>query len=423
MRIQTRYRTIVTPPDLVNNPLHASLKNLEAAGTENSIPLTWERAEDFSVYDDHGNRYLDFTSGIFVTNAGHANPAIKKAIQAQLDANLLFSYNYPTRLRERFLRRLLELSPSHFEKVLLLMTGSEATDVAYKLIKRWGDANGRRYIITFRGAYHGRCLSCELLSKGPDYAAWSRVHDADIVFLDFPYEGGTFDPARLPPAREIAAFFLETFQGWGAWMYPPAYFHDLTRFAREAGALLCFDEMQAGFWRLGPIYGYLTYDPEVRPDLLCLGKAISSSLPIAAVLTTRGIADLDRCLDLHGTHSGNPLCVAAALANLDFLADPAFQAAHRERCQVFEGEMAGLAGAPLLQRVNARGMIAGLIFRETATATAVVHACIRRGMLPVCTNRESIKLAPPLTMPPDAIREGVQVLREALAEVAAAQPA
>src|SRR3989338_9495074 len=102
------------------------------------------------------------TSGIFVANAGHANPAVKNAIRNQLNSDLLFSYNYPTAIRQKFLTKLLSISPPHFDKALLLNSGSEAVGASYKLIKLWAKKHSRKYIITFKGNYHGQGLSNDL---------------------------------------------------------------------------------------------------------------------------------------------------------------------------------------------------------------------------------------------------------------------
>lgn len=419
MEIRTKYRTMVRRPGLSGTPLSKDISSMEPSAVGPVIPLTWVKAVDFSVYDDCGNKYIDMTSGIFVANAGHSNPQIKKALKKQIDSDQLFTYNYPTRIKQQLLKKLLSISPAHFDRVDLLMTGSEAVDAAYKLMKLWAKKNKRRYIITFKGSYHGRGLSNDQICGSPTKADWSGVKDKDVKFLEFPYEGTEkFDPSLLPPPDQIAAFMLETFQGWGAWFYPPGYVNDLYAFAKKAGALLCFDEMQAGFYRLGTVYGYMTYGKEIRPDILCVGKGISSSLPVAAVITRKEIAEIDPSADLHGTHSGNPLCCAAALANVEFLSSPRQLARLKAASKVFEAEMSSMAALPGVKRVNARGMIAALIFESAELATAVVNECIRNGLLPVCTRKNSVKLAPPLTMPPQAIREAAEVLRAAILKCA-----
>ena len=413
MRVNTKYRKIRSAFSLSNNKVYRSINGMEPKSVVNTIPLTWARAKDFSIVDPEGNTFIDLTCGIFVANSGHSNPAIKKAIKDQIDSDLLFSYNYPTEIKEKFLKKLLQLAPKYFNRVALLNTGSEAVDLAYKIMKVYGKKTKKKYIVTFTGSYHGRGLSNDLICGAKDKATrWSGVTDKYVRFIEFPYEEGTkFDPKKLPPAGEIAGFMLETFQGWGTWFYPKQFLRDLYKFARKNKALVCFDEMQAGFYRLGPIFGYMTYGKDIQPDIICVGKAITSSLPLAAVISRRELVDIDKA-DMHGTQSSNPLCLAAALANIKFLS--ANIAKFRKVMKVFESEMNKLTEFGIVKKVNARGMIAGIIFDETEPATAIVKNCIRNGVLPVCTNRNSIKIAPPLTITLPALREAVSVLRAAI---------
>ena len=415
MAIKTKHREIKDGFS-IDSTLFDALAKMEPKATQQFIPLTWKKAVDFSVWDGHGNKWIDLTSAIFVANAGHANPKIKQAIKDQVDTDLLFAYNYPTEIKYKFISKLLELSPKHFNRVTLLNSGSEAMDITYRLVKQYGKVPKKKYIITFTGAYHGRGLSNELISGNKEKASsWSGISDSDIVFLNFPYdEKNIFDSSQLPPADQIAGFILETFQGWGAWFYPKGFVNEIYTLAQKHGALLCFDEMQAGFYRLGPLYGYMTYGEEIRPDIIALGKGISSSLPLSAVLSREDIVDLDPKADLHGTHSGNAMCCAASLANIEFLNSLEEVQKRTKTNAVFTTELQSLTSSPLIKQVNVRGMIAALIFHKTEEASRVVRGCIESGVLPVCTNRESIKIAPPLTITEDAIREFVGVIKSFL---------
>ncbi|MBF0405781.1 MAG: aminotransferase class III-fold pyridoxal phosphate-dependent enzyme [Candidatus Riflebacteria bacterium] len=415
MKIKTKNRQIENLEMLQKNILFDEISNYEASAAIRQLPITWEKALDFSVFDDKKNKWIDLTSGIFVTNSGHSNSKINEMIKKQLDSNLVFSYNYPTNIKKEFLKKLFDISPKYFNKAILLMTGSEAVDAAYKLIKMHGKKEKRRYIISFKGSYHGRGLSNDLISGGKEKSGWANVKDDDVVFLDFPYnEDDSFSPEALPSSSEISAFFLETFQGWGAWFYPSKFISDLYSYAKSSNILVCFDEMQAGFYRLGPVYGYMTYGKHIQPDIICIGKAISGSLPIAAVLSRKEVIDISTNADLHGTHSGNPLCCAAALANLEFLTELANTDEFKLRLRTFEKGVTALSKMPILKKVNVRGMIAGLIFDTAEIATKIVIELISQGVLPVCTNRNSIKLAPPLTISIDALEEAICVIGKVL---------
>jgi 4-aminobutyrate aminotransferase/(S)-3-amino-2-methylpropionate transaminase len=158
----------------------------------------------------------------------------------------------------------------------------------------------------------------------------------------------------------------------------------------------------------------MTYGENIKPDLICLGKGISSSLPMAAVLGTKEVIDIDLGANLSGTHAGNALGSAACVANLNFLTDDRFQEELKKRSRVFEERSQKLLKYNCVTHVNARGMVAGIVFDTVERTNKIVFDCIENGVLPVCTFRESIKLGPPLTIPIEAINESFDVLEECI---------
>ena len=151
-KVKTNHRSINDGYSLKQNKLHDKRYSTETEANGHQVPVVWDRAYDYNVFDKDDNKWIDMTSGIFVTNAGHSNPEIKKAIKDQVDADLIFAYQYITEIRQQYVDKLLNASPDHFEKSILLNTGSEATDAAYRLIKSWAKKNNKKYIITFNGS-------------------------------------------------------------------------------------------------------------------------------------------------------------------------------------------------------------------------------------------------------------------------------
>jgi len=406
--IETKHRIIRDDFKLWDDERDSVRYKYESTSINPQSPIWWDKAKDFSIFDKDGNKWIDFSSGIFVANAGHSNPEINDAIKKQLDDDMGYSYQYYTEIRRQFTEKLLDCSPDHFEKVVLLNSGSEATDAAYRLIKIWAKKNNKKYIVSFNGSYHGRVLGADLLCGKKDSTDWSNVVDDDIVFIDFPYDkDSAFDPSVLPPAEEIAAFFIETYQGRTAQMYPKPYLQDLYNFAKKNGALVCFDEIQAGFYRMGELYGYMTYG-DYKPDIVCLGKGITSSLPMSAVLSTKELIDVDT--NLSSTHAGNALCCAAGLANLNYLTSEKFQKELSERIEVFEDRLRILEKYDSVSYVNIRGMVAAIILKDPKEADRVVDFCFNNGIFPVNTWSDSIKLGPPLTISVEAINEAFDVI-------------
>jgi len=377
------------------------------------MPVKWFKAKDFNVYDDKGNKWIDMTSGIFVTNAGHSNTHINRAIKDQVDFDLTFSYQYNNDVRDKFIKKLFEISPPHYNKVVLLNSGSEVTDAAYRLIKIWGKKHNKKYIVTYSGSYHGHVLGSDLIGGTSTSTDWCNFKDKEIWFLPFPKDNEELNLNDLPPLDEIAAFFLETYQGWSAWMYPQKYIDKLYQTSRDNNILFCFDEVQAGFYRMGKLYGYMTYG-DYKPDIITLGKGLTSSLPLAALLSTKDIIDLDSDVNLSGSQAGNAICCAAGLANLKFLTDELFQKDFKKRVELFERLNKELEKEDGVDVVNVKGMVSAIIVKDGDMGNYVTKRCVNHGVLPVWTKRESVKLGPPLTISESAIVESMGVIRDSI---------
>ena len=215
----------------------------------------------------------------------------------------------------------------------------------------------------------------------------------------------------MPPLDEIASFFLETYQGWGAWMYPKKYIDKLYQVSRDNNILFCFDEVQSGFYRMGELYGYMTYG-DYKPDMIALGKGLTSSLPLSALLSTKEIIDLNPNINLSGSQAGNAICCAAGLANLEFLTDESFQKDFQNRVELFEKLNKELEQEDGVEVVNVKGMVSAIIVKDGDMGNYVIENCVKNGVLPVWTKRESIKLGPPLTISESAIVESMGVVKD-----------
>lgn len=440
-RVETAWRRIVTPfPVPESLPLFADLEKYESTSMHGQLPVVWDRAEGCQVFDPWGNIWLDFTSTIFVANAGHGNPEIIRAIEDQLQKPLLHTYSYANTPRVEYVKLLATTAPAGLDKVFLLSAGTEATECALKLMRLDGRRRGKRRpgIVCFEGNWHGRTMGAQMLSNNAEQKAWIGYQDPNIFHLPFPYPWRDIgDPAAyfrdafadlcrsqgLDPKRDICGFMLETFQGWAAAFYPEAFVREVRATADAIGALLTFDEMQSGFGRTGRLFGYEHYG--VRADLLCCGKGISSSLPLSAVIGSAAIMDLPPVGSMSSTHSANPLACAAGLANLRAILDHDLVGRSARLGAVLHQRLHALQRRfpEVLSHVLGRGLVAGLIFYDpegrplAAVASRVCEKALRKGLLLVHTGRESIKIGPPLTIPEEALEEGLDVLAQAMAEV------
>jgi 4-aminobutyrate aminotransferase / (S)-3-amino-2-methylpropionate transaminase / 5-aminovalerate transaminase len=439
--VETQYRAIKTqipPPGAVE--ILAQLERYESRSMHGQLPVVWDRAEGVVVSDAWGNRWLDFTSTIFVANTGHANPRVKAALRRAIDGDLLHSYTYPTALRAEYLRRLIEFTPPQFEKAFLLSSGTEATECAVKLMRLHGLDLGKRRggIISFEGAMHGRTMGAQLLGGSPKARAWIGHDDPNIHRLEVPYpwqvaegEGaGRFEAdldllrsRGVDPETDVAGLLIESYIGWGGVFFPIDYVQALRRWSLDHDVLLAFDEIQGGFGRTGTLFAYEHY--AVEPDLLCCGKGIASGLPLSAVLGPERVMDLPDTGSMSSTHSANPLVCAAGIATLDELVEhDLINQSARKGALLFAGLHDLQARFPEIAHVLGRGLLAATVFADPETgesatdvANAVCESAMRKGLLLVHTGRESIKLGPPLTIPDDALLEGLEVFGEALADV------
>lgn len=443
--VATKYRNIKTAiPTPETLKILLDLEKYESRSMHGQLPVVWDKAEDFQVFDPCGNCWIDFTSTIFLTNSGHANPRIIDSLQKILDQRLLHTYTFPSQVRAMFLKKLIEITPPQFEKAFLLSAGTEATECTVKLMRMHGQTikPTKLGIISFQGAMHGRTMGAEMLKGDPLKSAWIGYKDPNMYHLPFPYPWIAEDTrnkqydwrnhfredmedlkAKGLHFDDIAGFIIESYLGWGAIFYPVEYIRALVDFAKEHSCLITFDEIQGGFGRTGKLFVYQHYD--VEPDLLCLGKALSGSLPLSAVIGSQKTMDLPEFGSMSSTHSANPLCCAAGLANLE-----AIESGNLVEESARKGKILHLRLNEIKEKhpdrvayVFGKGLLAGIIFKHPKTGepdelfpSRVCEKAMQKGLLLVHTGRESIKIGPPLTIPDDALMEGLDVLNESISE-------
>ena len=431
--IQTKYRRIKTKlPVPESLELFERLYKLETRAMHGQIPVVWDRADGFQVFDKWGNIWLDFTSTIFVANAGHANKRIVKGLLKLLEKPLLHTYTYLSTERLDYLEYLIANTPKQFEKAFMLSAGTEATEVALKLMRMKGQLFNEEKVgvICFHGAYHGRTMGAQFMNNPSGDRNWIGYDDPNIHHIDFPYPWKTDNPEAffddemsnllkqkgLDASSHLSGFMLESYQGWGAVFYPKAFVQALERYAHKNNMLIAFDEMQAGFGRTGKLFGYQHY--EVEPDILCCGKGASSGPPLALVLGSAEIMDLPNIGSMSSTHSANPISCVSGLENMKALIEDGLINNANVLGETFHQELNALKEkySHQLRYVFGKGLVAALVFIDneknalTSLCDRISELAFQRGLLVVHTGRESIKLAPPLSITEEALIEGVRVL-------------
>ena len=270
----------------------------------------------------------------------------------------------------------------------------------------------------------------------PALKHWIVNLDKDMVQVPFPdgfrcpdtsFEG--FLKALAAQGRtpdQIAGVMTETYQGGNASFAPPEYMQQLRRWCDEHRVLLIFDEVQAGFGRTGTFWGFEHYG--VVPDLICCGKGISSGLPISAVIGRPEIMDLYPPGSMTSTHTGNPVCAAAALASVRVILEENLVEHARRMGEILQPELRRI-GQRFPQRIGAvhgKGLVASLhmvkpgsIEPDPDLACDIVRRCVEKGLLmfsPVGYGGASVKISPPLVIQEEPLRESLAVIEEVLEE-------
>lgn len=443
--VNTKFRKIKTEiPAAESISILEDLEKHESRSMHGELPIVWDRAEDFQVFDKYGNCWIDFTSTIFVANTGHSNPMVIKALQKQLNQKLIHTYTFAHEIRARFLKKLVEITPDYLEKAFLLSAGTEATECAVKLMRMYGQTinSSKVAVVSFKGSMHGRTMGAEMLKGNTDLSAWIGYKDPNVYHLPFPYPWLVKDSSQnydwveqfrrdIQSLKEeeldfnnICGFMIESYQGWGAIFYPKTYIKELFNFAKKYNILVAFDDIQGGFGRTGKLFAYQYYD--VEPDLVCLGKALSGGLPLSAVMGRREIMDLPQIGSMSSTHSANPLCCAAGLANIEEIETRSLIEESARKGEILHSYLNKLKDKypDYISCILGKGLLAAIIVtnpknhkQDGLIASRICEKAMQKGLLLVHTGRESIKIGPPLTIPDDALMEGLDVLEESICEM------
>lgn len=439
--INTRYRTIKTLlPHEDDLKVIKTIYRYESSLINKQLPVVWNRAKGFQIYDNHGNKWIDLSSSIFVTNSGHANVRIKEHTLNVIEKDLMHAYCYPTIERANFLEKLIKITPDYLEQASLVSTGTEASERALKLARIYGESFNpkKKIIIGGMGNFHGKTMGSMMVVGAADTSEWAENQDMyqvpfpypwtlkekKISGKDFFYETiETLVKTGVEP-DEIAAFFIESYQGWGAVFYPDDYISAMSEWAKSRKILIIADEIQSGFGRTGKLFAYEHYN--IQPDLVCCGKGISGSMPLSAVLGRKEIIELDAALT--STHGGHPVSCAAALGNLEAFenenlvsrAEEIGKKCHQwllnwqnefpERIPLVLGD--GMVWAVFISKKDSNELDADF-------ADKLVEKAMQKGVYSIRTGCGTIKIGPPLNIEEEALKEAIDVYVESMKELLA----
>jgi acetylornithine/N-succinyldiaminopimelate aminotransferase len=387
----------------------AELQELEAASVAQTyarFPVEFVRGAGARLWDAEGNEYLDFLSGISVTNVGHCHPRVVQAVREQVACLTHVGNLYYTEPAMRLAARLSQSSLGG--RVFLCNSGAEANEAALKLVRK---ARPGGDIVVIHGAFHGRTYGA--LSATPQ-----ESKQAPFAPLVPGFRAVAPDPAALRAAVDgrTAAVLLEPIQGeTGVHVLS----QELLRAAREAcdahGAALVFDEIQCGMGRTGTLWAY--EQTAVVPDALTAAKALGGGLPIGALVTGERLADVFELGDHGSTFAGGPVICAAALAALELIDEPGLLARVRELGETFA---AALEQLPHVLAVRGRGLMLACEL-DVAAPELVRRLLLEQRLVANATGPTTLRLLPPLILTDGELDDALARLRSALTTVPATQ--
>ena len=374
------------------------------------LRVSVERGEGVYVWDEEGNKYLDFTSGWGVTCIGHGHPVITKALTDQgkkiiQNPNSGLTYS-PA--RARLLSLMHEILSKNLTHVFFTNSGAEANDAAIKLARK---VTGRLDIISTHQSFHGRTISTASATGQtkhrekfnplmPNYrfVAFNDLHDLERT-LD----------------KGVAAMILEPIQGEGGVRLPSdGYLSEVERMCSLNGTLLIVDEIQTGFCRTGPMF--VTKSLGIHVDFLTMAKGIAGGFPFGAFAMSEKVVEKLDLGDHGGTYCGNPLGCAVAYAVIQYLLENKISENVENVEQFALEQMAAIQAKypDIIVDVRGKGLLLLMEFKDEETATQVLHACLSKGLFITQTHGTGIRIFPALTIKKEEMEEGLAILEEAV---------
>ena len=374
--------------------------------TYNRADIAFERGEGPYLFDERGERYLDFGSGIAVSALGHAHPHLVEVLREQAGKLWHTSNLYRVPGQERLARRLIEASFA--DTVFFANSGAEAVECAIKMARRFHYASGapeRFRLITFEGAFHGRTLATIAAGGSPKYLEGfgPKVEGFDSVPL------GDFDAVVRATGPETAGILIEPIQGEvGVRVPPPGFLKRLREFCDARGLLLVFDEVQTGMGRTGRLFAY--EEAGVVPDIMAVGKGIGGGFPLGACLASERAAKAMTAGTHGSTYGGNPLAMAAGEAVLDLVLEAGFLAQVRTIAGSMQQHLAMLAAEHpgIIAEVRGRGLLLGL--KLHVPAASFIAKLRENRLLAVGATENVARLLPPLNIEERHVKEAITAL-------------
>ena len=383
----------------------------QAQTTSHPLALEISHAKGSYVYDVAGKSYLDFVAGVSANSLGHNHPKVSEAIKKQVDlyTHVMVYGEFIQQPSLDLCKLLAAQLPASLSSVYLTNSGTEATEGAIKLAKRFTKRSG---MIAAKNAYHGNTQGAMSVSGAEGQNRAFRPLVPGVQFISF---NDTADLQKI--TRETAGVILETIQGGAGFVTPQNdYLAKVRKRCDEVGALLLLDEIQTGIGRTGKLFGFENYN--VVPDIIIAGKGLGGGMPIGAFIASKKLMDCLKEKPALGhitTFGGHPLIAAAALATLKEVTTSNLMEESLRKEKLFRS----LLTHPEVLEIRGKGLMLAALVKSSEIASQVILKCMDKGLLLfwLLFEGRAIRITPPLTISDNEIRLGCKILLEVLDEV------
>jgi len=405
-------------------------ENKYGAHNYHPLPVVLKRGEGVFVWDMDGNKYFDFLSAYSAVNQGHCHPKIVNAMIKQAQTLTLTSrafYNNQLGIFEEYMTNYFG-----FDKVLPMNTGAEAVETALKLCRKWayevkGIPENQAQIIVCENNFHGRTTT--IISFSNDETARKSFGPFTAGFIKIPYDDIEALENVLKSTPNIAGFLVEPIQG-EAGVYVPSegYLAKAKALCTQYNALFIADEVQTGIARTGRLLATCgncsckngcENKPEVKPDILILGKAISGGVyPVSAVLANDAIMNVIKPGQHGSTFGGNPIAAVVAIAALEVVKEENLAENAQKLGVILRNGLNEIASRnPLIKLVRGKGLLNAIVINSEENSDLAWNICLKfrdNGLLAKPTHGNKIRFAPPLVITESQIHECLAIIEKSL---------
>ena len=367
----------------------------------------WEVEPDWAegsyLYGKDGKKYLDFTSGIGVSNLGHRPKVVEEAIEQQLKKFWHVSNLFPVESQEIAAGKLAKAA--NMDLVFFSNSGAEANEAAIKMARK---ATGRTKIITFYQSFHGRTFAT-MSATGQDKIKQGYGPMLE-TFVYVPYND--LEALKEAISEEVAAVMLEVVQGEGG-IYPGSeeFLKGVEEICKQFGSLFIVDEIQTGIGRTGKPFAFQHYG--LQPDIVSVAKGLGNGLPIGAIIGKAHLKDVFGPGSHGTTFGGNPIAIAAANATMDTIFDTSFLNDLNEKADFFKKILEeNLLEIPIVKEIRGLGFMIGI--EVNIPVPAILASMRSNGFIALSAGENVIRLLPPLTASKEELQMALDIITTAL---------